>query len=114
MPRASRLRAEQMPPATLRILLLGSATTASEAARLTGLLEADGHEVVRVVQESDEPVDTAATPSVLNAADLVIVLGGDGSILRAARWMGYAQVPVLGINLGRLGFLADTAPRQAE
>ena len=114
MPRASRLRAEQMPPAALRILLLGSATTASEAARLTGLLEADGHEVVRVVQESDEPVDTAATPSVLNAADLVIVLGGDGSILRAARWMGYAQVPVLGINLGRLGFLADTAPRQAE
>ena len=114
MPRASRLRAEQRPPAPLRILLLGPARVAAEVVRLTELLEARGHDLVRVVQESDEPVDAAATPAVLDAADLVIVLGGDGSILRAARWMGYAQVPVLGINLGRLGFLADTLPQHAE
>jgi NAD+ kinase len=36
--------------------------------------------------------------------DLAIVLGGDGSILRAAHQMGYEQRPVLGVNLGRLGF----------
>jgi NAD+ kinase len=45
-------------------------------------------------------------------ADLVIVLGGDGSILRAAHQMGYDQRPVVGVNLGKLGFLADLLPDQ--
>src|SRR5207237_1894654 len=45
-------------------------------------------------------------------ADMALVLGGDGAILRAARQMGYRQIPVLGINLGRLGFLADLSPDQ--
>lgn len=45
-------------------------------------------------------------------ADLAIVLGGDGSILRAAHQMGQHQVPVLAVNLGRLGFLADLQPEE--
>ncbi|MCS7304714.1 MAG: NAD(+)/NADH kinase [Thermoguttaceae bacterium] len=45
-------------------------------------------------------------------ADLAIVLGGDGSILRAARQMGYQQLPVIAVNLGRLGFLADLTPEE--
>ena len=40
-------------------------------------------------------------------ADLAIVLGGDGSILRAAHQMGQHQLPVIAVNLGKLGFLAD-------
>ena len=40
-------------------------------------------------------------------ADLVVVLGGDGSILRGCRQLGRHQIPIVGINLGRLGFLAD-------
>lgn len=40
-------------------------------------------------------------------ADLALVLGGDGSILHAAHQMGYRQLPVVGVNLGTLGFLAD-------
>jgi NAD+ kinase len=46
--------------------------------------------------------------------DLVIVLGGDGSILRAAHQMGYQQRPVVGVNLGRLGFLAALQPEQLD
>jgi NAD+ kinase len=45
-------------------------------------------------------------------ADVAIVLGGDGSILRAAHQMGSRQVPVLAVNLGRLGFLADLSPAE--
>lgn len=47
-------------------------------------------------------------------ADLAIVLGGDGSILRAAKQMGSKQIPVLGVNLGKLGFLADVKPEEVE
>jgi NAD+ kinase len=43
-------------------------------------------------------------------ADLVAVLGGDGAILRACRQMGMRQLPIVGVNLGRLGFLADLSP----
>lgn len=45
-------------------------------------------------------------------ADLVVTLGGDGGILRACRKMGRDQRPILGVNLGRLGFLADLSPQE--
>src|SRR5436305_8118669 len=47
-------------------------------------------------------------------ADLALVLGGDGAILRAARQMAYRQVPVLGVNLGKLGFLADLSAAEVR
>jgi len=43
-------------------------------------------------------------------ADLVIVLGGDGSILQSARQLAGLQIPVLGVNCGTLGFLAALSP----
>lgn len=42
-------------------------------------------------------------------ADLIIVLGGDGSILHMAKYAHQYQIPILGINLGRIGFLADVS-----
>ncbi len=46
--------------------------------------------------------------------DIIFSLGGDGTLLRAARIGCQRGIPVLGINLGRLGFLAAAGPRQAD
>lgn len=50
----------------------------------------------------------------LSDAQAVIVLGGDGTILRALRLMREGILPVLGVNLGTLGFLAECAPESAR
>jgi NAD+ kinase len=44
------------------------------------------------------------------SADYVIVFGGDGSILRAARQMGQKQFPVIAVNLGKIGILGRRYP----
>ena len=47
-------------------------------------------------------------------ADMVISLGGDGTFLKAASRVGNKGIPILGINTGRLGFLADISPEEME
>jgi NAD+ kinase len=105
MPPTLRLRSREPVPTALAVVLVGSAVDADETARITWQFEARGDRVTRLSEAGPgHPLP--------EGTDLVVVLGGDGSILRAARWMGYRQVPTLGINLGRLGFLADTPRHQ--
>jgi len=54
--------------------------------------------------------DSEAVASEIAGLDLLITLGGDGSILRAARMACREGVPILGVNMGRLGFLTETQP----
>lgn len=48
--------------------------------------------------------------TIINRADLIIAIGGDGTLLSSARNFGIYEIPVLGINLGNLGFLTDIQP----
>ncbi len=63
-------------------------------------LAARGVQVTRRTPESDQPA----------AADLacVFVLGGDGTFLSAARWIGDRDIPMIGIKFGQVGFLSET------
>jgi len=51
--------------------------------------------------------------SMPDAVDLIIVVGGDGTLLNTARLLAHRPVPLAGINLGRLGFLTDIAAERA-
>jgi NAD+ kinase len=101
-PAADPTRAVCSAASRPRVVLLGSRESAiveSEVQRLAPLI-AQHAEVVLCDLDMREGLETIE-------ADLAIVFGGDGSILRAAHQMGYRQLPVVGCNLGRLGFLAD-------
>ncbi|MFM8893026.1 MAG: NAD(+)/NADH kinase, partial [Planctomycetia bacterium] len=117
MTTTSRLFPQHPSPRGLRVVIAGHTEVEGverEAGRLGGLLERSGHAVcLRLVPRGGWGVGSFL-PETVTGVDLVLVLGGDGSILRTARWMGYDQVPVLGFNLGSLGFLADSSIHEAE
>ena len=56
----------------------------------------------------------ASREDIGDQCDLAIVVGGDGTILNAVRSLSHAHVPIVGINVGRLGFLADISPENLE
>ena len=60
----------------------------------------------------DGPFERALRQSLAERCDLIIVVGGDGSLLSVGRDLAPTGVPVLGVNRGGLGFLADVSPDQ--
>lgn len=50
----------------------------------------------------------------LDGCDLVISLGGDGTLLRAARFVEYREIPILGLSYGHVGFLTAASPDEAD
>lgn len=88
-----------------RIILTGDATKPKVAAAAADLLPWLRERVnVAVV---DLAMSRALEPV---EADLAVILGGDGAILATARRLGDNQVPVVGVNLGKFGFLAELLP----
>lgn len=73
--------------------------------RLAGITAAHGIELLPI--ERDPDGDPPGAAGIVAASDLVLVLGGDGTLLSAARLAAPLDKPVLGINIGGLGFLAE-------
>jgi NAD+ kinase len=87
-----------------------------DRSREVGQLLADAGFVVRMIDEEAAELgatDVKAVPADDAAAEgceVVLVLGGDGTFLRAAELARPGGVPLIGVNLGRVGFLAETEP----
>lgn len=69
-------------------------------------------EIKRLHPDALPAAARAIEPGEKVSADLALSLGGDGSFLRTAQWVGHSQTPILGINAGHLGFLADMSPEE--
>ncbi len=92
----------------MRVIVLGFAGRPNVVRRIAHLLPLIQQHVTVVASDFTGQLDLSKVEAVLT-----IVLGGDGSILRAAHQMGNRQLPVLAVNLGRLGFLADLSADEA-
>ncbi len=64
-------------------------------------------ERARIEAETGCTIETQEATRLAGSVDLLVVLGGDGTMIRAARLVGEHDVPVLGINYGSLGYLAE-------
>lgn len=97
---------------SIAILFQGRKQHTSDAAlHLTRMLQQQRLEVrvIDIRQEAEESPDKT-----IKGCDLVIVLGGDGTILHAARLCAILNIPIVGVNFGRVGFLTELEPDELE
>jgi len=103
------------PRAVLLVTHTGREPAPSVAADLVGRLRAADVQVRVPVEEAADLGVAGVTPvspdeRAADGCSLVVVIGGDGTILRGAELARHAGVPLLGVNLGRVGFLAEAEP----
>lgn len=89
-------------------LILCGRTTSATASQVETFVD---HVRSFVAEVTVEDAD-AASPIAPRAADIAIVLGGDGTFLGAARRLAASTIPVVGVNMGRLGFLTEFSTRE--
>jgi NAD+ kinase len=94
----------------------GSTGLSALVARMVAQLRTAGVEVVLDEAASSHVGEHSAKrlEQIVDGADLLVVLGGDGSVLAAVRAIGTRSLPVLCVNLGHLGFLTAVNPDEAE
>lgn len=97
-----------------RVLLVGkrdSPRATEVVRRIARFLE--GREIAVVYDAGTARVVGSRPARDLDGVGLCVVVGGDGTLLAAARGLGGRPIPILGVNLGGLGFMAETGPRHA-
>lgn len=95
----------------------GDARVASTLLQLCGILRECGREVIVEtlapgLDDCGDDIARSSRETMAGRCDLIVVVGGDGTLLSAARTGSAWGVPILGVNQGRLGFMVDVAPRE--
>lgn len=90
-----------------RVIVLGNGKKPKVKATVGRFLRILEQEAEVAAVDLQQAMDLSAVK-----ADLAIVFGGDGAILAAARMLGRSRVPVVGVNMGKLGFLAAFTPEE--
>jgi len=105
----------------ISIGLIGKSSDRQVALTLQALAEQLAGHPVRVILDAaaspllpDSTLPVREREALAAECDLAIVVGGDGTLLNAARSLAEHDVAVLGVNLGRLGFLVDVSPEDME
>ena len=90
---------------------LAKEAAATLAGEMSAWLTERGHLALVEADAGVEGVSVAAGAEIAERADLLVVLGGDGTLIHAAGLCGQREVPILGVNMGTLGFLTEV-PRE--
>ena len=88
------------------------AEAAALAREASNWLTAHGHYVWMLPDDASAlDMTDVASDEVASTADLVVSLGGDGTMLRSVQLLGGAAVPIVGVNVGLLGYLTEVEPQ---
>lgn len=110
----------------MRFILFGNTFQAKKSAHtghIINLLQAQkneiyiGEEFYRFLTEEQGMAlnpDGIVAPDDDFTADMAISIGGDGTFLRTASYIGHRGIPILGVNTGRLGFMTDVRPEEID
>src|SRR4051794_3732951 len=100
------------PDGCLGLVLHPTSDPAAVVGKIASWARSHGKEVIADARDAARVpgVEAVSEPELIERSDSLVSLGGDGTLLGALRLVAHRPVPVLGVNLGHLGFLVEIDP----
>src|SRR3954451_13386774 len=104
------------PDGCLGLVLHPTSDPAVVVEKIASWARSHGKEVIADARDAARVpgVEAVSEPELIERSDSLVSLGGDGTLLGALRLVAHRPVPVLGVNLGNLGFLVEIEPNELD